>query len=84
MFLFALFLGRGIVCRTTLLLFLTRMTLQNILATISFPTMVIGLIYIGRKLQILDTLEADVRSIRDRFIIVEERVRKIDGLEKGK
>lgn len=53
------------------------MTLQNIIVSIGIPTIVLALIYIGRKLQILDTLDVDVKSIRDRFIVVEERVKTL-------
>ncbi len=53
------------------------MTIQNIILSVGIPTIVLALIYIGRKLQILDTLEIDVKSIRDRFIVVEDRVRTL-------
>jgi len=53
------------------------MTLQTIISVIGIPTIVIALIYIGKKLQILDTVEIDIKSIRDRFIVVEERVKTL-------
>jgi hypothetical protein len=53
------------------------MTFQNIISILGIPTIVVALIYIGKKLQILDTLEVDVKSIRDRFIVVEERVKTL-------
>lgn len=50
------------------------MNIQNIITIIGVPTIVGFLIYIGRKLQILDTVEYKIDSIYDRFIKVEERV----------
>ncbi|MEK7390709.1 MAG: hypothetical protein AAB635_01055 [Patescibacteria group bacterium] len=53
------------------------MTIQNIIVSVGIPAIVIALIYIGRKLQVLDSVERTVESIRDRFIIVEERVKTL-------
>jgi len=53
------------------------MTFQTIISVVGIPTIVIALIYIGRKLQILETVEIDIKSIRDRFIVVEERVKTL-------
>lgn len=53
------------------------MTIQTIITTVGIPTIVVALIYIGRKLQVLDTVEKKVDSIYDRFIKVEERVNTI-------
>lgn len=50
------------------------MTILEIILSIGIPTIVIALIYIGRKLQILDSVEKTVDSIYDRFIKTEERV----------
>jgi len=50
------------------------MNIQNIITTVGIPTIVIALIYIGRKLQVLDTVEKRIESIYERFIKVEERV----------
>ncbi len=50
------------------------MTIQDIISFIGIPTIVIALIYIGRKLQVLDTVEKTVEKIYERFIKVEERV----------
>lgn len=52
----------------------THMTILEIILSIGIPTIVIALIYIGRKLQILDSVEKTVDSIYDRFIKTEERV----------
>lgn len=57
------------------------MTLSNIILTIGIPTIVIALIFIGRKLQILDGVEKKLESIYERFIKIEERV---DNLWKDK
>lgn len=57
------------------------MNIQNIITLLGIPTIVVALIYIGRKLQVLDTvekkvekLEGTVEKIFARFIKVEERV----------
>ncbi len=50
------------------------MTLLNIILTIGVPSIVIALIYIGRKLQVLDSVEVKINDIYERFIRVEERV----------
>ena len=57
------------------------MTLSNIILTIGIPTIVIALIFIGRKLQVLDGVEKKLESIYERFIKIEERV---DNLWKDK
>ena len=57
------------------------MNIQNIITTIGIPAIILVLIYIGRKLQVLDTvetklntLETKVEGMYERFIRVEERV----------
>jgi hypothetical protein len=57
------------------------MTIQNIITIIGIPTIIAALIYIGRKLQVLDTVEKRVETFEktlekmfERFIKVEERV----------
>lgn len=50
------------------------MKILDIITGIGIPTIVIALIYIGRKLQVLDDLDKTVKSIYERFIKVEERV----------
>ncbi len=57
------------------------MSIQGIITLIGIPTIVAALIYIGRKLQVLDTLEKTVETLGktvdkmyERFIKVEERV----------
>ena len=59
------------------------MTIQNIISILGIPTIVVALIYIGKKLQILDTLEVDVKSIRNRFIVIEARVHELDEIKKA-
>jgi hypothetical protein len=51
---------------------------------LDIPAIVVALIYIGRKLQTLDileqvlgTLEGDVKNMRDRFVVVEDRVKTL-------
>lgn len=50
------------------------MTIQNIITLVGIPTIVAALIYIGRKLQVLDTVQKTIDNIYERFIKVEERV----------
>ncbi len=50
------------------------MTIQNIITLLGIPTIVAALIYIGRKLQIWDTVQKTIDNIYERFIKVEERV----------
>ena len=50
------------------------MNLQSVITTIGIPAIALTLLYIGRKLQILDTLEKTVTNMYERFIKVEERV----------
>ncbi len=45
-------------------------TINAIVVGIGIPTIIVGAIYIGRKLQILD----DLKPLRDKFAIVESRV----------
>jgi len=58
-----------------------RMTLLNIVLGIGVPSIVVALIYIGRKLQVLDSVQQKIDDIYERFIKVEERV---DNLWKDK
>jgi len=51
-----------------------KMDILDIILSIGIPTIVIALIYIGRKLQVLDDVEKTVKSMYERFIKVEERV----------
>lgn len=53
------------------------MTFQDIILSIGIPTIVVALVYIGRKLQVLDNVERTVESMRDRFTVVEERVKML-------
>lgn len=60
------------------------MTFLNSVIAIGVPSIIIALIYIGRKLQILDrveldvqNIESDVKNIKERFIVLEERVRTL-------
>jgi len=53
------------------------MSVLDIVLTIGIPSIVIALIYIGRKLQVLDTLEKRVGDIYDRFIKTEDRVESL-------
>lgn len=55
------------------------MTLVNVILTIGIPSIVVCLVYIGRKLQVLDTVEKQVGDIYERFIKVEERVNTLWG-----
>jgi hypothetical protein len=57
------------------------MSIQSIITLIGIPTIIAALIYIGRKLQVLDTVEKKVETLEktlekmfERFIKVEERV----------
>ncbi len=50
------------------------MTIENIITTVGIPVIVMALIYIGRKLQVLDTVENKIESIYDRFIKTEQQV----------
>lgn len=57
------------------------MTLQSIITTIGIPAIILALLYIGRKLQVLDTVEKTVETVQnqlghifERFVKVEERV----------
>ena len=57
------------------------MSLRNIIELIGIPTIVVALIYIGRKLETLDTLKKQMETVTsqiglifERFVIVEERV----------
>lgn len=50
------------------------MSIQNVITLIGIPTIVVALIYIGRKLQVLDTVEKTMEKMYERFIKVEERV----------
>lgn len=57
------------------------MTFLNLIAYIGTPAILAALIYIGRKLQVLDTLQVEmvalkqrVDSLYERFIKMEERV----------
>ena len=59
------------------------MTIQNIISILGIPTIVVALIYIGKKLQILDALETDMKSIRNRFIVIEARVHELDEIKKA-
>lgn len=61
-------------------------SLNALFALISFATILAGLIYVGRKLQVLDTIGhqinhsiiPDIRDLRDRMTAVENRT---DGFE---
>jgi hypothetical protein len=55
------------------------MTFLNIILTIGIPSIIACLIYIGKKLQVLDTVEKQVSDIYERFIRVEERVNTMWG-----
>lgn len=57
------------------------MTILNVILAIGIPSIIAALIYIGRKLQILDSVEIKLESIYERFIKIEERV---DNLWKDK
>ncbi len=50
------------------------MSIQNIITLIGIPTIVVALIYIGRKLQVLDTVEKTMEKMYERFIKVEENL----------
>lgn len=49
------------------------MTIQDIILSVGIPTIVFALVYIGRKLEVLDSLQKTIEAIRDRFILVEDR-----------
>lgn len=60
------------------------MTVLNLILSIGIPAIVVALIYIGRKLQALDALGqaldvlgSDVKNLRDRFIVVEDRIKTL-------
>lgn len=58
---------------------ITQMTLPDLITSISIPTIAIALIYIGRKLQVLDTLEITVSTLGGKFEDVRERFLKVEG-----
>jgi hypothetical protein len=55
------------------------MTLVNVILAIGIPSILACLIYIGRKLQVLDTVEKQIGDIYERFIKVVERVNTLWG-----
>ncbi len=59
------------------------MTIQDIISILGIPTIVVALIYIGKKLQVLNTLATDLKSVRNRFIVIEARVNELDEIKKA-